>query len=199
MNDRRPLFVFLAIGLATVTFLLVGLRPQFSRASEVRSQVAAARSQEQALADQLAALRDLDGEVLAAQAARLGSWLPDDAQLPTFLRQVTRASLNAGVDLRQIAPSSPAAVEGMDASVVTVTLIVEGRYSRIRDLHRRLEGLDRAVKVGGLSMAVSQGADGNSPVLQASITLSMYSVGAPVTAVDTTDPATTTAPPSGGN
>jgi Tfp pilus assembly protein PilO len=198
MSDRRPLIMFGVVGLVTVAFLVFGLRPQFSKASERRTELSAAQDEERALRGQLAALQDLDPKELQRQSKALGNWVPDDPQLSNFIRKITTATVNAGVDLRQLSPTPPSKVEGLDASAITVTLVVEGRYSRIRDLHRRLEGLDRAVKVGGLSMAVSDSAGGDqSPTLQASVVLSMFVEGAP--AGSAPDPAAEVAATEGGS
>ncbi|MFP5224085.1 MAG: type 4a pilus biogenesis protein PilO [Actinomycetota bacterium] len=190
MTDRRPLIMFGVVGLATVAFLVFGLRPQFSKASERRTELSAAQEEERALRGQLAALQDLDADELVRQAAALSAWIPDSPELATFVRKITTATVNAGVDLQQLSPTPPTKLDELDAGAITVTLVVEGRYARIRDLHRRLEGLDRAVKVSGLSMAVSDSAGGaQSPTLQASVVLTMFVDGAP--ADGTADPAAT--------
>lgn len=199
MSDRRPLVLFVGVGIATLAFLVGVLRPTMASVGEKREQLAAAQAEEQSHRDHLASLQGLDADGLAAQAKRLDAWLPDNVRLATFVRQIDAAAKLAGVELTQIAPAAPATVEGAAARQIGLTLIVAGRYPRILDFHRRIEFLDRAVTVGGLAMSGTDAGTG-AVSLQATIVATMFANGVGAVPVDpaAADPAAA-APTEGTN
>lgn len=189
MSDRRPVILFALIGLMTLGFLFGVLRPTMASVSDKRAELASAVAEEQLERDHLAALQSLDGAALQAQATRLDEWFPDEVRLSTFVRQVNLVATRAGINLTQIAPSMPGDATGVAARAIGITLVAEGRYARVLDFHRRLEGLSRAVKVGGLAMNTST-AETGAVSLQATIVMTMFADGAMPTAV-VDDPAAT--------
>lgn len=175
MSDRRQYAVLAATVLVVLLFGLLVLRPRATQAAELRAQTTEAQAEYRALTDQLTALQDaaLHRKEFEAKAARIEGLIPRFPHLVRTIRLLNRAALQAGIDLREMAPSTPndhLTVAG--AKTITTTLIVEGGYDRIESFITRLEQLDRAMQVTAYTFTPQQ--EGNRTVISAALTTEMY-------------------------
>jgi hypothetical protein len=75
--------------------------------------------------------------------------------LANFIFQVQDSSNSAGLDFVQITPELPKApAEGADLAQVRATIVAKGGYFALQDFLRRLYGLDRALRVDTVAVAV---------------------------------------------
>lgn len=198
MNERRHLIVIAATILGVLVFGLFILKPRASQASELRADLAAAEAEERTLNDQLATLlaASMRREEFEAEAARIEALLPQFPHLVRTFRLLHKASLEAGVDLRQIAPAPPADhISVPNAKTIATTLVVEGTYDRIEAFIGRLEELDRAMQLVAYTYTPAQ--EGNRTVITAALTMQMYMFDADAPAT-TTPAATAPAPAAAG-
>jgi Tfp pilus assembly protein PilO len=162
--------------LAAGWFLLVS--PQRGHASELRAKAVTEQQATDGLRSELAQLKEQQkGE--PAQQRRLmqiANAIPDNPQLPTLIRELSAAAHASGVSLLSLSPSQPTAVAtspgtatGSTAAAplaqIPVGITVNGSYFNIESFFRKLEHLDRAMMVTGLTMAPSSSttnADGAS-------------------------------------
>lgn len=175
MTERRHLFVLGATILAVLVFGLFVLKPRASRAGELRADLASAEAEERSLTDHLATLTEasLHREEFEAQVAEIEALLPRFSHLVRTIRLLHKASLESGVDLREIAPGQPTDhLSVASAKTIPLTLIVEGSYDRMEAFIGRLEELDRAMQLMAYSFTPSQ--EGNRTILSSAMTLEMY-------------------------
>lgn len=175
MNERRHLLVLAATFLGVLVFGLFVLKPRATQASDLRADVAAAEAQERTLNDHLATLIDasLHREEFEADAARIEALLPRFPHLVRTIRLLHKASLESGVDLREIAPGQPGDhVSVPNAKTISTTLIVEGDYDRIEAFIGRLEELERAMQL--IAYTYTPAVEGNRTVITAALTLQMF-------------------------
>jgi len=175
MTERRHLFVLGATILAVLVFGLFVLKPRASQAGELRADIAAAQAEERSLTDHLATLTEasLHREEFEAKASEIEALLPRFSHLVRTIRLLHKASLESGVDLRELAPGQPQDhLTVASAKTIPLTLIVEGTYDRIEAFIGRLEELDRAMQLLAYSFTPSQ--EGNRTILSSALTLEMY-------------------------
>jgi Tfp pilus assembly protein PilO len=89
-------------------FLLV--KPQKSKASDLRSQAATQQQQNAVLQSQIAALQSEEKSLPEQQAAlrKFSTQVPDNAAEPTVIRQLSAAAAGAGVNLVSMTPGTAA-------------------------------------------------------------------------------------------
>jgi Tfp pilus assembly protein PilO len=91
-------------------FLLV--KPQNSKASDLRSQALTQEQQNAVLQSQIATLQSEEKSLPEQQAElrKFSTQVPENAAEPTIIRQLSAAAAGAGVDLVSMTPGTPAAV-----------------------------------------------------------------------------------------
>lgn len=172
----------IAFGLASVLTLAASyfgiIKPENTRLQETRAQAEQAEATVTQLRAQLAHLQDLEKRAvqLGEQAVRLDEALPVETHLAKFILQVQEASNQAKLDWVSATPSPPVASGAapglMEASVI---MTASGNYAAIQDLLSRLENLQRAVKIGSISLsAEGESTGGPNAKLNASINLKMF-------------------------
>ena len=176
MSDRRQL-LFVAVGVVVLLAFFFGvLKPRATEAADLRDRLSAAQAEEHALSMKLLELQQLELKrpEFEAEFTRLSRTLPKHAHVVRLVRLLVRASNQAGVDLRQMAPSKPSPIEEHgSAKSMTMSLIVTGSYDRIESFLWHLEQLERAVKVTAITLAPNQDEAGRTS-LTGTITLQMY-------------------------
>lgn len=175
MTDRRHYVVLGITVFAVLVFGLFVLRPRASQAADLQQQISEAEAGERSLQDHLQTLLDASvrRKEFEAEVAKIEGLLPRFPHLVRTIRLLHKASLQAGVDLREIAPSNPTAhIAVPNAQTIATTLIIEGTYDRVEAFINRLEDLDRAMQLLGWTLTPSQ--EGNRTVLSAALTTEMY-------------------------
>jgi hypothetical protein len=197
-------------------FLLVA--PQRAEAEELRVAAQAQNDLNATLRTRLQALAAQARDLPAQQAtlAEIAQQIPADAGLPDLVRALENNARAHRVDLVDISPGLPAPLAAPAAtptgvpapagglSVVTLTLNVVGPYFSLQQFLGGLEGLTRATRVTGLTLA-----PGTSPLtaaaarsvqdgrtLNAVITAQVYVSGAATAPVPGAPAAATTAAPA---
>jgi Tfp pilus assembly protein PilO len=176
------------IGLSAfaVVLILVGgwfalVEPKRADAADLRTQT---ESTEQQIVGLQARLRDLEEKKanLPAQTAELATIskkLPADPSLPPMIRALTGAARTAGVTLKSISPSTPAALPTVgkgaapEISVIAVTLVTEGDYFATERLVSALEQLERGFLVKGFGLSGGGDSAGSDASAAGKLTLTV--------------------------
>jgi Tfp pilus assembly protein PilO len=152
-------------------FLLVS--KQNSHAAQLRSQAASVEGSNSSLQTQVAQLQQQKKGLPAQQRllAKFGTQIPDNPELPTLIRQLSKAADDAGVDLVSLAPAQPAPVAATATTTTTtapaapldqisVSVNVKGSYYNVESFFASMEKLTRAIRVTQFSETpVNEGGD----------------------------------------
>jgi Tfp pilus assembly protein PilO len=172
MRGRTPLIAAGAGLLVALLVILVLVLPTAGKVKDKNKETDDARNQAKSLSLQLQTLQG-DQQQAAANRQKLGALgakVPPTADLPGIIRLLDTAATTAGVDFMSMAPASPATSPDGSASVIPISITVDGRFFAIEQYLIQLEGLSRAVKV--LSVNVAGGAMPNQ--LMVSISASFF-------------------------
>lgn len=115
------IFTVVAVLVVLVAGWLLLVKPQKSKASDLRSQTAAQQQANQLLLTQIASLQ-AEAKALPQQQLTLAKFtteVPNDAAEPTLIRQLSTAANGAGVDLISITPGTAASVATAPAATTT--------------------------------------------------------------------------------
>jgi Tfp pilus assembly protein PilO len=178
VSQQRQIVIGAAVAvLVAVLFFFVLLKPKLNDISKTRDDVQSAQDEQSSLQTQLAHLKDVQRRApqIEAQIQHVEQYLPDNPDLPGFIRLVQSAATASGIDLQSIAPSPPSALQtAPGVSVISVTLTIQGGFFRVEDFLSRLEGLQRAVEVRALALSPIETELSNEVSLTSTVTLQMY-------------------------
>jgi Tfp pilus assembly protein PilO len=158
MRNRSPLIAAGAGLLVAVLVVLVLILPTSSKVKQRTMDIDTAKQDGARLTLQLQTLQG-DQEQAAANRQKLvtlGAKVPPTADLPGLIRLLDNAAAKAGVDFTSMAPATPTASVDGTASVIPITITVNGLFFSVVQYLIELEKLPRAVKIEGVN--VSQGA-----------------------------------------
>jgi hypothetical protein len=160
---------------AALGWLLV-VGPETTALAEVRTQIAEAETQNDALRQQLTVLKEQQEQLPQTRAASdaLTARIPATADQPGLFAAVAEAVADAGIpaeDLTALTPTPPVIgtgdetagvqlpTEGAPANVATqtVTVSVEATYAETQQLLDNLEQMPRAYLVTSLTVAAAEG------------------------------------------
>ena len=192
---------------AAILIVLLGwfvlIAPERSKASDLGAQVDQTNVQLQAVTD---LLQGPIGKESFASLKVAEIAIPDDSKVSQILRQLSAASLAAGVEIDSVAPQLAVAATGAEALPITMT--VKGRYFAIQRFLRilrseaalqgdkiratgRLYTVD-SIQFAGAAPATDGSGGGSTGNVQASLALNAYVyaptvvAATPVTPTDTT-------------
>jgi Tfp pilus assembly protein PilO len=156
---------------------LLLVKSEKSKVADLKTQTESQLQQNQILLTQISSLQSLQKQLPAQQQAlsKFSTLIPDSADEPTLVRQLSSAARGAGVDLKSIAPSggtavsttaapAPEALGAPSASVgaaslklysMTLSLSVSGSYANVESFFQSLERMPRAILVGNFSLSPS--------------------------------------------
>ncbi len=125
MTKMRQWTIFTVVAVLVVLAAgwLLLVKPQKSKASDLRSQTAAQQQANQLLLTQISSL-EAENKALPQQQLSLAKFtteVPNDAAEPTLLRQLSTAANGAGVDLISITPGVVAQVATTAPTATTTT------------------------------------------------------------------------------
>jgi len=173
----RLIVIVLLISIAAVAWLFV-LQPRQASIESTRVDIEDAQLMQQTLIKRNAELRALleVAPGVAEEAQAIFAALPNTAQLPELLDQITAAAINAGIpasDISVINTSIPAPISesdpqaaaaadelGVDLGIITIDLSVSGSDEEFLALLENLTALDRAFLVE--STTISAARDGST-------------------------------------
>jgi Tfp pilus assembly protein PilO len=162
-------------------FLLLG--PRLSEADEVALQVEQVEANNLQLRNRVNQTRDLADRApdAAVAAQQLFARMPEAAELPTVLRQITDAAQSAGMkpdNVQVISTAVPVAVGagsttgGVSLASMKIDVTVSGSRPQLLTFLDNLQGLDRALLVDGTQITVTPDPDSKaSETLQVSGTM----------------------------
>jgi Tfp pilus assembly protein PilO len=144
--------VSLLLALALV-FLLV--LPKMSDVKEANQQLDEAREQELVLSTELSRLQAVaeDAAALRQEAAEFRRQVPGAADLPGLINLLQDTADRTELDFFSVAPGSPVAASGGSASEIPTQIQIIGDFFAVREFMARLEDLERASKVVGITVA----------------------------------------------
>ena len=169
----RLISAVLLLALIAVLWLFV-LQPRQNDIAQTESDLFAAQGQQTALVTRTAQLRQLlqQAPEIAADAQALFEAVPQTAELPAILDQITRAATDAGINAENIsvintsipvpiAEADPAAAQaaeelGVALGSIAVDVSVTGSADELLEFQRNLENLERALIIESVSMSASQ-------------------------------------------
>lgn len=188
MTQTRKLTLITA--LVTIAVMALGwfllISPKRGEAADLRDQTAAQDAANAQLQAKVAMLRE-QAKDLPKQRARLALIavnIPDNPQLPSLIRSLTKTARDSRVDLQALQPGAPAAVASTVAGATTapvrpgqpvapvglqqipLAITITGDYFEAANFVNRLEGLRRSLLVTGLAItpvgAAAPGSTGGS-------------------------------------
>lgn len=192
---------FLGVFLLVVLLLWVAvLSPRFSQAAEITAQANDVELKNLALVNQLNQTRTMLEEAPAAakEAQSVLAQMPQTADLPGLLDQITAATVDAGIDPNQvssIATGIPAPVAesagippGVQLAQMSLTLSAQGSQKSIAEFLDNLQSLDRSLLITSTQVArPSEATPSNDVALQVAGTMFVLQSALPdlVSQVDT--------------
>lgn len=196
-NQLVIAIVVLVLAAAAVAAFLV--LPQFTQASEVDAQIDAERAN-------LAAARALVERRQSAKAQsaqnevelmRIANQIPDAPQLPSVIIDLQDVANASGLEFPQItvgemAPGKDEQGQETDAySALPITLVLRGEWADLIEYYRKIDKLDRGVRITSSSFTYVPETDTSEAYVQANIVLEVYVMAAssvPPASSETTSP-----------
>lgn len=187
--SRGPVRVTMLVGIVLLLVLvavlwLFVLSPRLSTASEINDQAATVATQNQLLQNryQQALRQAREAPQSAAEAVALFETMPQEADLPAVLDQITAAALDAGLrgtDLISISTSIPQTVVadaattqpaagGIELATIDLQVSAQGRQEDLLVFLDNLRTLDRAALVTSSALTTSA-EGGDSLTVQAQL------------------------------
>lgn len=169
---RRGVLVLAVLGMVGLAlgWNALFLSPRARQRSEVRKQVATARSQGEALRADLAQLGRLsaDEKALESELVRLGHLIPAEPDLDGFIRTMDDVAAKSQVDWSSLVPAPPLPGPAGGPATIGLSIKVEGTFFQVLDYLNRLENLDRLVVVDSMELGAA-GNTGGAPKLSVSL------------------------------
>lgn len=171
--------VLLVVVVAAVSWFAV-LAPRLATASEIRTQATQVQTANLSLRNQYNQALDQAQEApqAAAEAQQLFARMPQTAELPTILEQITAAATAAGIDPNAVAtlttgvpvpvPAAEGSATGINLATMDVGVTAVGTRPQVLAFLDNLQGLDRSLLVTStLDSAVPQVAgESRGPALE---------------------------------
>jgi len=193
--------IIVVVALAMVAFLIV---PQFGALSDLDSQRVKAQQDVDSARGILTRRQAAKDEAAQTQVAlmTLENQVPDEPGLPSLIMELQNTASDAGLNWVRIEPKEPENRGGYTAVPLVVKL--DGSWSDCIDYVSRLAGLERQVRVTGVTIKPltdpNQGSDttsstaGSAMPLEADIQLEAYVMGGLESSQTTTSSSPTAAP-----
>ncbi len=188
LSAQAQLYIAIAlIAVVTLAVIFLGILPLFQEASTVQGQIGTERSNLSA-AEALLARREsakMQSAANEVELMRIANQIPDSPQLPSVIIELQDVANLAGVDFQSLAPGEPmppvvadgAAVP--DYSLVPMTLLIRGDWAELIDYFRRIDALERGVRVTAMSFVYVPAVEDDGVVtepayVEANVTLEVY-------------------------
>jgi type IV pilus assembly protein PilO len=181
-NRVRTVTILSVVALVGITalawFLLIG--PRLAEADEISAQVEQSETGNLQLRNRVNQARTqvAQAPAAAAEAQKLFATMPQAAELPTVLRQITEAAQAAGIDpaaIQVISTAVPIATgvaaqgaSGVSLAEMDIGITVSGNRQSLLDFLDNLQALDRAFLITATQVS---GAALNDPAAGESLTM----------------------------
>jgi len=202
VSARTQIIIATAVIAAlALAFIVVGIVPQITAASDVDSQIDQANTN--LITAQALLARRQSAKAQSAQneveLIDLANQVPDTPLLPSVIIELQDVANATGLDFPQItvADLEPGTLaddtETSDYSAVPMTVIVRGEWADVIEYCRELHELDRGVRITSSSHVYVPATDTSEAYVQATIMLEVYVMAAATSDVPS---ASTVASPS---
>jgi type IV pilus assembly protein PilO len=205
MKERKPLPTAALIGILVGAVLVVGLagwfllvRPQGGKLNDLKTQAADVQAKIDAYRQQVAAVRAAP-EVKVADVYRLAKAMPDVADMPDLVLELSQLARDSGIRFDSISPQTLAPLGSYQVLPISVTF--NGNFYNLADFLYRLRALVSVhaleLNATGRLFSVDTLTFNESPLkfpqIQASLVIDafVYGTGVPAPAVIPTTPTTT--------
>lgn len=209
LSAQVQLYIAIAlIAVVTLAVVFLGILPYFQKAATVRSEITSEQSNLSAAQALLARRQSAKAQSAAneVELLRIANQVPDSPQLPSVIIELQDVANSSGVSFESITPGEPAspvpATDGVVANytVVPVGLLIRGDWAEVIDYLRRIDDLERGVRVTEISAlyvpaVVEEGSPAVPAYVEASISLEVYVMASAVPLNVPAAPATTTTTP----
>ncbi len=182
--------LYIAIAVIVVVALAVvflGILPQFQKAADVGGEISAEESNLSAAEALLARRQSAKSQSAAneVELMRIANQVPDSPQLPSVIMELQDVANASGVSFEVIEPGEPAPPEPLadgvvgDYTVVPMTALVRGEWAEVIDYLRRINALERGVRVTEVSVVyveavIDDGVVMSPDYVEANIALEVY-------------------------
>lgn len=183
LSAQSQMYLAIAVvALMTVAAVFFGILPNFQSAASMDAEIETEK-QNLATAQALVARRQSAKSQSAADEAELmhiANQMPDAPHLPAVIIELQDVANAAGVELPQISvgdlgPPRPTADGSTPAyNTLDISIAFEGAWSEVIDFCRRLNDLDRGVRVVSATFGYVPDEDGDSYFVQGTATLQVY-------------------------
>lgn len=183
LSAQNQMYLAIAIVLVlTLAFVFFGILPNFQEASSLDGQIAT-EEQNLVTAQALVARRQSAKAQSAADEVELmhiANQIPDSPHLPAVIIELQDVANAAGVEMPQIAigdigPARPAPDGSVPAyNTLGITLVFSGDWDEVIDFCRRLNSLDRGVRLVSSSFGYAASETPGEHVVQGSASIEVY-------------------------
>lgn len=166
------------LAVAIAAWFLV-LSPRLAEASRLQEQATQLQTANLSLLNQQNQVREQveQAPAAAAQAQRLFETMPQEADLPRVIEQITQAAVDAGIDeaaLQTVNTTLPAPVAapgaadatGVDLASLILQVTATGKRDQALRFIENLQALDRALLVTSTSLNAGAQEDGPDQIVQ---------------------------------
>jgi Tfp pilus assembly protein PilO len=177
--------MYIAVALLAVVTLAVAffvILPLFQDASTVEAQIQTEESNLVAAQALLARRQSAKAQSAASEVElmRIANQIPDSPLLPTVIIELQDVANAAGIDFQSIAPGDlepgKTAADGTPSeySAVPITLILRGDWADHIDYFRRIQALDRGVRIAAVTFNYVPKSETDDDYVEANVTLEVY-------------------------
>jgi Tfp pilus assembly protein PilO len=155
VKRRAPIIAaVVSVAVAALAVLLL-VAPKMSQVKDTKDQLAQAQMQEDSLNAQLKSLQEAQANApkTKAEIQKLESEVPPTVDLPGLIGLLQGVRDRSAVDFFAFAPGTPALDASGGFSALSSTITVTGGYFSLEEFLFRLETLQRAAKVTGVSIS----------------------------------------------
>jgi Tfp pilus assembly protein PilO len=177
-SQRAPLFAIIGAAAVAVLLVIFLVLPEMGKVSKAKQDLSDAQAKEQTLTVQRNALEDTKANAPENRKTikQVHHQIPPTADESGLLQLLNGAMLDSGLDLTDIAPSTPTFDETTGLSTIVLQVSAVGSYSDVTAFAYRVETLPRAAKITALSLTPGASATSTStaPILTMTATIEAY-------------------------
>lgn len=195
LSAQNQMYLAIAIVLVlTLAFVFFGILPNFQEASSLDGQIAT--EQDSLVTAQALVARRQSAKAQSAadevELMHIANQVPDSPHLPAVIIELQDVANAAGVELPQltigdIGPARPTADGSVPAyNTLGITLTFSGEWDEVIDFCRRLNSLDRGVRVVSSTFSRAGGESTGEQTVLGSASIEVYMMASATAAVPTT-------------
>lgn len=149
LSSRDQMILFgVIVAVVAIAFVVLAIVPRFSDLSRLESEKQTAQQQIAEAQALLSRRQQAKAEAASTQAElnKLDNEMPDTPELPSLIISLQDAANGAGIEFDRLTPAKPGAAANGYAKI-GMTFDIQGEWTDYIDFLRRLETLDRPIRV----------------------------------------------------